>query len=116
MGDGNIEPRVGGYVVLWNTVAVAVEKTEVMARSRVTPLCSLLKPPMLLPFLILLLLPTLALAVPSKHVLIGNVVKVTDGDTITILKADNEQDRIRLWGIDAPVPRKDWPRIPESRG
>ena len=40
---------------------------------------------------ILLLLPTLACAVPSKQVLIGKVVKVIDGDTITILTADNEQ-------------------------
>ena len=39
---------------------------------------------------------------PSKHVLIGKVVKVTDGDTITALTADNEQERIRLYGIDAP--------------
>jgi micrococcal nuclease len=49
-----------------------------------------------------LLLPTVAFAVPSKHVLIGKVVKVTDGDTITVLTVDNEQDRIRLYGIDAP--------------
>ena len=46
-------------------------------------------------------LPTLVLAVPSKHVLIGNVVKVTDGDTITVLTADNVKERIRLFGIDA---------------
>ena len=47
------------------------------------------------PVAILLQLPTLALAVPSKHVLIGKVVKVTDGDTITVLTADNEQECIR---------------------
>jgi endonuclease YncB( thermonuclease family) len=38
---------------------------------------------------VLLLLPTLAYAVPSKHVLIGKVVRVIDGDTITVLTADN---------------------------
>ena len=54
---------------------------------------------------VLLLLPTLAFAVPSKHVLFGKVVKVTDGDTITVLTADNVQERIRLWGIDAPESR-----------
>lgn len=32
----------------------------------------------------------------------GKVVKVTDGDTITILTSDNEQERVRLYGIDAP--------------
>ena len=49
----------------------------------------------------LLLLPTLACAVPSKHLLTGKVVKVTDGNTITVLTTDNEQERIRLYEIGA---------------
>jgi len=32
----------------------------------------------------------------------GKVVKVTDGDTITILTAEGKQERIRLTDIDAP--------------
>jgi endonuclease YncB( thermonuclease family) len=32
----------------------------------------------------------------------GRVVKVTDGDTITILDADNTEYKVRLTGIDAP--------------
>jgi endonuclease YncB( thermonuclease family) len=32
----------------------------------------------------------------------GKVVSVTDGDTITVLDADNVQHKIRLQGIDAP--------------
>ena len=32
----------------------------------------------------------------------GRVVKVADGDTITILDAENTQRKIRLYGIDAP--------------
>ena len=32
----------------------------------------------------------------------GRVVKVYDGDTVTILDANNTQHRIRLQGIDAP--------------
>ena len=40
------------------------------------------------PIAILFLLPTLALAVPSKHVLIGKVVLVIDGDTIVVLTQD----------------------------
>lgn len=32
----------------------------------------------------------------------GNVVAVSDGDTITVLDASNEQHKIRLAGIDAP--------------
>ncbi|WP_418187298.1 thermonuclease family protein [Aliarcobacter lanthieri] len=34
--------------------------------------------------------------------LIGKVVKVTDGDTVTILTKDNIQHKIRLNDIDAP--------------
>jgi endonuclease YncB( thermonuclease family) len=34
--------------------------------------------------------------------LIGKVIKVADGDTITILDHTNTQHRIRLQGIDAP--------------
>lgn len=32
----------------------------------------------------------------------GRVIRVTDGDTITILDGKNEQHKIRLAGIDAP--------------
>lgn len=38
----------------------------------------------------------------SEATLIGKVVKVADGDTITILNAKSEQIRIRLSGIDCP--------------
>jgi endonuclease YncB( thermonuclease family) len=44
----------------------------------------------------------LVVSVPTfANTLTGKVVKVTDGDTITIL-TDNTQHRIRLQGIDAP--------------
>ena len=36
------------------------------------------------------------------EVLTGRVVKVSDGDTITLLDATNAQSKIRLNGIDAP--------------
>jgi len=42
--------------------------------------------------ILLLLLPVLTYAVPSENVLIGKVVKVTGGDTITILTKGNEQE------------------------
>lgn len=32
----------------------------------------------------------------------GRVVGITDGDTITVLDAQNQQHKIRLAGIDAP--------------
>lgn len=40
--------------------------------------------------------------------LIGKVVKVADGDTITVLSADNQKHRIRLAQIDAPERRQPW--------
>ncbi len=38
----------------------------------------------------------------SADSLTGKVVKVTDGDSITVLDSTNTQHRIRLQGIDAP--------------
>lgn len=40
--------------------------------------------------------------IPARIELKGRVVKVSDGDTITILDAGNNQNKIRLNGIDAP--------------
>ncbi len=46
----------------------------------------------------------LLLAAPRAFAdtLTGKVVKVTDGDSITVLDNTNTQHRIRLQGIDAP--------------
>ena len=38
----------------------------------------------------------------TSQVLTGRVVRVADGDTVTILDSSNAQHRIRLQGIDAP--------------
>src|SRR5436853_5931362 len=38
----------------------------------------------------------------SPQTLSGRVVRVADGDTITVLDATNTQYRVRLEGIDAP--------------
>ena len=43
-----------------------------------------------------------ALVSQSGQVLTGHVVRVADGDTVTILDSNNTQHRIRLQGIDAP--------------
>ena len=38
----------------------------------------------------------------TADTLVGRVVGVADGDTVTVLDADRQQHRIRLQGIDAP--------------
>lgn len=39
---------------------------------------------------------------------ICKVVKVSDGDTVTCLDAENRQTKIRLYGIDAPEKKQDF--------
>ena len=39
---------------------------------------------------------------PISQVFMGRVVRIADGDTITVLDGSNAQHRIRLQGIDAP--------------
>lgn len=51
--------------------------------------------------LLFLLLALLAPAVWAE-VLVGRVIAVADGDTVTVLDASRQQHRIRLVGIDAP--------------
>lgn len=51
----------------------------------------------------ILLLAAVLLALPAQADLIsGRVVRVADGDTITVLDAEKVQYKIRLAGIDAP--------------
>ena len=51
-----------------------------------------------LAFIILLFFSLVSLA----DELIGKVIKVSDGDTITVLDSNNQKHKIRLKGIDAP--------------
>lgn len=39
---------------------------------------------------------------PGRFDLSGRVVRVVDGDTLSLLDASNQQHRLRLYGIDAP--------------
>ena len=47
----------------------------------------------------------------SAKTISGKVVKVIDGDTITILNSENKQIKIRLYGIDAPEKDQDCGKI-----
>lgn len=38
----------------------------------------------------------------TEREIVGKVVRIADGDTLTVLDAQNEQHKIRLYGIDAP--------------
>src|SRR5574340_1302510 len=42
----------------------------------------------------------------SAATLVGQVVGVTDGDTVTVLDEQRQQHKIRLAGIDAPEKRQ----------
>lgn len=53
---------------------------------------------------ILLLLPLWS----GAETITGRVVKVTDGDTLTVLDDRQEQHKIRLAGIDAPESQQPW--------
>ena len=50
----------------------------------------------------LLVLSALLVSIAHAETLLGRVVGVADGDTITVLDADRQQHKIRLGGIDAP--------------
>lgn len=45
---------------------------------------------------------SLCLSLAHAEILTGRVVKIADGDTVTVLDESNRQHRIRLIGIDAP--------------
>lgn len=50
----------------------------------------------------LLIVLALVLGIAQATTITGNVVGVSDGDTVTILDANKNQHKIRLAGIDAP--------------
>jgi endonuclease YncB( thermonuclease family) len=54
-------------------------------------------------------------AIAQTKVLKGMVVGVADGDTITVLDADNKQHRVRLQGIDAPEKDQDFGNVAKER-
>ena len=58
-------------------------------------------------FLLAIVFSALSLAIQAAT-LVGKVVGITDGDTITVLDADKTEHKIRLMGIDAPESEQDF--------
>lgn len=57
--------------------------------------------------LVVTLLSATSLVIHAE-VLVGKVVGITDGDTITVLDADKTEHKVRLMGIDAPERSQDF--------
>jgi endonuclease YncB( thermonuclease family) len=53
-------------------------------------------------FVLLLLLISVSSSHSAASILEGTVVKIADGDTITVLDSNRQQHRVRIAGIDAP--------------
>ena len=47
------------------------------------------------------LIVAIALVTATEHEFIGRAVRISDGDTLVVLDAQNEQHKVRLYGIDA---------------
>jgi endonuclease YncB( thermonuclease family) len=57
---------------------------------------------------VLLLLTAASIVHAEPPTLTGKVIKIADGDTLTILDGAKKQTRIRFWGIDAPESKQDF--------
>jgi endonuclease YncB( thermonuclease family) len=51
---------------------------------------------------LILVLASRACAAKPRYAFVGEVVRIADGDTLTVLDKSNAQHKIRLAGIDAP--------------
>lgn len=52
----------------------------------------------------------LSMAVAHAETLVGHVIHVSDGDTVTVLMEGRSKIRVRLAGIDAPESKQDFGR------
>lgn len=57
------------------------------------------------------LLITISYLISSAQTIKGKVIRVADGDTITILDSSNTQVRVRIYGIDAPEKGQDFANV-----
>jgi len=65
-------------------------------------------------YILSLLLALLPISVFTQTSLNGKVIRVADGDTLTLLDAGNNQFRIRLYGIDCPESHQDFGRVAQK--
>lgn len=63
---------------------------------------------------LLVLLTGLLISPAYAEILQGRVVRVTDGDTITVLDTNNTQYKVRLAGIDAPEKKQPFGKVSKS--
>jgi len=66
-------------------------------------------------FIVLLLLLSASPSHSAASVLEGIVVKIADGDTITVLDSDKVQHRVRIAGIDAPEKKQPFGNASKKR-
>lgn len=64
--------------------------------------------------IILLLLILSSTYLCAKNIIQGRVIKVTDGDTITLLTKNNKKIKIRLYGIDCPEKGQDYYQVAKN--
>lgn len=50
----------------------------------------------------------------SKSIIQGRIIKVSDGDTVTLLDNNNKQIKIRLYGIDCPEKGQDYYQVAKN--
>jgi endonuclease YncB( thermonuclease family) len=50
----------------------------------------------------------LIVLIVNAEVLVGKVIGVSDGDTITVIDAEKTEHKVRLMGIDAPETKQDF--------
>ena len=72
-----------------------------------------------LPVKLIYLLLTLFLSVTCREktspALSGKVVAIADGDTFTLLNNENQQERVRMYGIDCPERGQDYGNVAKEK-
>ncbi|MGL5023235.1 MAG: thermonuclease family protein [Cetobacterium sp.] len=58
--------------------------------------------------LLVLILSLFMMALSFATTIKGKVIKVADGDTITILEENGDKTRVRFYGIDAPEKKQEY--------